>query len=1351
MQSAQAFIRALKNPNQDVNKVDIARAAWDDKSFYAPRKGQAIADWILTRFAKGASVVESLFDCRYWTLLFDVISSSTDSDSWLGPLLNRISIAPIIVTYFKSLPRYDPSQTAPVVSKCIQLLWPLSVQRFTIEHLLECFAVFTAYLTIGDPSKDLAVIGMVVSASFKRALSMSTLRRKIYMSFLDERLVDWLQVITRANNLDLYRTIQATGLECLFNLDVLRDSKSEQLLVDRLKSISPEHTIPALPLLYGTYVQTSRKHRGTLFTGDPAEGFRSAALHLFISFQAILRGIKDREAFWTCNESLLEVVNQENLLGDNRSQIDATFEEMIACALAELHSNLAPPILRCLSVMVRIDYRFIGSHLSDILFQLLLIPAKQVLAIPFLELILDYHVKTRTIHEYVRALLVSTTSRELSSDIHETAMQSIIFHPSHLDLLSKQVRAFLTWTHTLDTARYLTDFISDIWIKYYNSQCSERHEKKRRKLEENDDQALSPEILATHISLSGRITVIVLSSLPIRTIPQQSREELYSLLHKFSSSTLSTALSKTLKSIRKLSSEDNIWCGEIVVVTILQLQYALKLQKGMEPVDNQQPPEKMLELLSTRNDQLLPELRLELLRNLLRQSVTSISFDFDDLLAPVLKFLELGPPGIECVALLHMLTQRWLAVIDARASDVQLEEFVSLLLAQASGISTPEKKAIAIIVSQCFASAEFWELPNIRRVFLASIDKSTSLLTSAQKKDVQDVYVQKRLVSVFEALLIVPVDYFDRNLKAELIGRTSTFDDALASLPSVPEYDKERAFYTVRTLRNRLLIDLGPNEAKGHVEALDHLANVSVSDELMTVTLDLAETGLLKSSRTNRGLEIFIRNYATAFQHAYLHPKAKILNRLVSTLNRDYVAKNIPETVLAEMRRLYMVLRHSLFPILTNASGDLSHDFIVEKRSFLTTWKHVLIFGRWLGMTDSTVPFFGRAMCRVTAVAVHNGILDSPNVLQETSVAVFGVAVEESYWHVGNELVEHTTLLVVTYIIFHRRYRALESAGTIATLKELENGLSSAFKDLDIAAFQHALHLVSTALTEVTLGNLDSMIHLAIVMMRDPPRNTLQLTQDFTTTCINIFNNYEEFSRGSQLVRLDTLRFLAQRCRERPAALRLVDVSGIWLFLTKTLRGCEEHDRETNVELFSNISSIATSLIRLRRDLVLPTLPHMGAVLQLLIMSMRSPRPNLGAKQTGIVSDSLPMWINVRQPLGPEEAKLVARLLESLTTKTVIKVHGYAVENQKAESLAKPFSKHAAYVVKAYIEAVNDSLCVLPLAVKKALQPGLYSLCSMINEYNRDALMVALQDSGDKSVFKDLWKEYEKQKYVGKG
>jgi len=92
-----------------------------------------------------------------------------------------------------------------------------------------------------------------------------------------------------------------------------------------------------------------------------------------------------------------------------------------------------------------------------------------------------------------------------------------------------------------------------------------------------------------------------------------------------------------------------------------------------------------------------------------------------------------------------------------------------------------------------------------------------------------------------------------------------------------------------------------------------------------------------------------------------------------------------------------------------------------------------------------------------------------------------------------------------------------------------------------------------------------------------------------------------------------------------------------------------------------------------------------------------------------------------------------------------------SADSQKAESLAKPFSKHAAFVLKAYMDAMNDPLCVMPLGVRKELYPGLFSLCDMINEYSRDAMMVSALDAGGKATMKALWNEYEKQKYVGKG
>jgi hypothetical protein len=166
------------------------------------------------------------------------------------------------------------------------------------------------------------------------------------------------------------------------------------------------------------------------------------------------------------------------------------------------------------------------------------------------------------------------------------------------------------------------------------------------------------------------------------------------------------------------------------------------------------------------------------------------------------------------------------------------------------------------------------------------------------------------------------------------------------------------------------------------------------------------------------------------------------------------------------------------------------------------------------------------------------------------------------------------------------------------------------------------------------------------------------------------------------------------------------------------------------------------------------TLPHLGILLNQLISSLRNLRPQLGGKQSKIVTDTLPRWVNASSshPLGAEEAKSLARLLSTLTTKTIVRTHyQHTSDTPKAESLAKPFSKHAAYILKAYIEAMNDPLCVLPSEIRKELMPGLFALCDMVSEHARDALMVSGLDGGGKATLKVLWKEYEKQRYVGKG
>lgn len=214
--------------------------------------------------------------------------------------------------------------------------------------------------------------------------------------------------------------------------------------------------------------------------------------------------------------------------------------------------------------------------------------------------------------------------------------------------------------------------------------------------------------------------------------------------------------------------------------------------------------------------------------------------------------------------------------------------------------------------------------------------------------------------------------------------------------------------------------------------------------------------------------------------------------------------------------------------------------------------------------------------------------------------------------------------------------------------------------------------------------------------------------------------------------------------------MRQQDLSSIWSILSTSLEGSANHDISTHRATFNEIISILSALIRLRRDLVTSTLPHLGHVLRRLLQSLRHIRPNLGAKQTKLVTDTLPRWTNTSTPLVAEEAKAVARLLTTMTTKTLVRGQS-AGDSDKAESLARPFSKHAAYVLAAYVEAMNDPLCALPQDTRRELEPGLFALCDMMGEYNRDAMMVASLDAPGKVVMKGIWREYEKQKYVGKG
>ncbi|KZT74834.1 hypothetical protein DAEQUDRAFT_8826 [Daedalea quercina L-15889] len=306
---------------------------------------------------------------------------------------------------------------------------------------------------------------------------------------------------------------------------------------------------------------------------------------------------------------------------------------------------------------------------------------------------------------------------------------------------------------------------------------------------------------------------------------------------------------------------------------------------------------------------------------------------------------------------------------------------------------------------------------------------------------------------------------------------------------------------------------------------------------------------------------------------------------------------------------------------------------------------------------------------------------------------------------------------------------------------------------MPVEDYCHLLHYIVEAAgsrASFDAQGIASFVRLLKVVGLNSPEGTSKLTQQaFSKTLVSCADRPNYVLNSA--TRAEVLALLNGFCSDRPASVRPSDISTIWSIIGQLLSSSLEHDQATDPTVFQEIVSIVSALVRLRRDLVLNTLPHLGMVLRRLINALKEPRPQLGAKQTRLVMNTLPAWISAEKPLSAEEARVLARLMTTLTTKTIVRMHGQNAESQKPESLVRPFSKHAAYVLTAYIDAVNDPLCHVATQIRKELQPGLFALCDMLGDHNRDAMMVSALDASGKVMMKALWKEYEKQRYVGKG
>lgn len=1450
MATIQEFIRALKASSDPPvaggrTKIEIARHAWDDNAFFLPSKAQVIADWLLSTFLKDKSKsasTSSIFDSSHWKLLLDVLTDQglpVPLSTWLPPLLYRISLLPILSAFMAKFGEAgSPMELSTVVCSCANKLWALAEHKMLLEDLTDIFSSVLQRAEQGHLTPGIITIGILVTSSYRTSLGNVTNKKKFYNLFLQSVFPCWLRVLSQSLPLSsnfppeegkvgsLYEDIYNAGRDTLFNLDTLRQlcedrptDQSTALFNCLQKACSSSSEFQAvlsiMPKIFLSFVQAVKRHRGTVFSQTSKaigaglnDEVNTASMRFLVNCEVVIASVGEsgemRTEVWDARLRLLESVFEEKLFNTQQDAFEALGTIVLDIIGVLEHSwkvgygDVVSSAVKCLYKIGQIDCDLLLPSLPRILPLILPISSKDLTTASFLDLILDYHTKTRTLNDHIHNLLASFSSTsfpsEDSADMHEVYVQCFSSHVvsnRSLERLGRAIRTFLTPGQTLRCVEMIFETINDSWKAFSNSLKGIGDLKENAMAVDSgfESQAQDVKALAVSLSLQVYLILFVLTNLPMQHLTEESAMSVRCLVSNFREQTVRKALLKILRVKRLLPGKGKKrresvvardgWETQIVATAMLRVEYVLNVAKITTQDSMMKVIEQAKGVINTTggSGELIAELELEIFRTLLHYlSLNDIqqgppSRDLDIVLSYLNSAFKpsgttwsglpchLKGPESGALAVLHLILERWLSLLDQLATSSQLTNIIQLILgidlesiANAPNIVDPELRP-EYLLFRLLHSAEFWEMQNLRSAMLSYLVEAAST-TTAQ--------IQESELAVYRLLLYVPTEYFTKNARTRLVKRAREVDFQLVKgfvegeKGTEHSLDQQRSalrnLITLRVFLGRVIGLVGFERISDadlggfivHLMTFDCEIEGLEYDAFVQSTLDLTVTcfsEILRNANSYsdslfRVLSSFNQSTILVGRNHGIQPRlqSQTIYSLVTEILKLKDSASLPSECISSLRTFHDRLSATISRYVKHVnSSNLTH--YLES---LTGWCCVLNLRRWLGENhpedDACI---GK---HLISVAIR-----SCQVADDCKISISAILQAEMFLLTEERSRRRQLdLIVAAFVVFH-------GSSSDAARRELSVHISAISKLLGADDYSYTLDLVLESLSPSSLpvDKLAIVVHLANLLLKSNPQYTLGHMQSFSTQCLNTFSDNSTFMCNSAALRLSILEFVAQHCSERPAILRSIDIGSIFIVLFSFLRPSEEHDERTAPEVFHKIIASISALVRLRRDLVVSVLPHLGLALNKLISLIRSCRPQLGSKQTDMVMRNFPRWVAIGQPLGLEEGRMLSRLLETLNVKTVVRSH-VASKAQKAESLAKPFSKHAAYVLAAYIEALNDPLCVIGLEMRREFEPGLFALCEIMGEHARDALYVSL-DNDDKAVLKMIWKEYGKQRYVGRG
>ncbi|KAH9005998.1 Urb2/Npa2 family-domain-containing protein [Lactarius hatsudake] len=1332
--------------------------------------------------------------------------------TWLLPLLNRLPLLPIVLSLLSNsldLSAQKRSELYLQSSKSLAFLWPLAAPKFAHDALLDCFgAVLRVIETASGEVSGLFQICGLVTSSLRTALSNVLNKKKLTQAFITSHMGVWLNLSAKGNSYFvsfMHRDQIADDPRSNPLFDTLRSHISS----------SPSHLLSAIPILVAGFIDAMKKRRSFFSTGGSLTVDARSSITVFLSCCGdILRatGLPQTQV-WRSRLDLLKVVEEKSLFSPGYEKMVVLLKEEVEVSvecLASTDDVNIPSAIQCLCVLSRIDHSFVEASTDRILSRIFTVfqssggksftePAHE-----FLSLTLSYHSKTRTLPVHISRLMDSCTITPphiLSFPVrmsYDELAASAVLTTSHLDKLSKAVRTFITPGQIFDTTTRVLFMLRDVWetvrdVENVTTVGRESHARKKRRTTGRSEKAKEDaDANGVTFALTARIAATVLSSLPLHSATDAVQMEVQATVKESLDGFLREAILMGANAAISGDTGGNIWSAQVVAAAALRLRYLLQLSvHARYTLDYQSYSEGLFaEVLEVENR--LPEYSVEIFRHLFHHGSHQPVEQQQALFEAVLNFLEVHLPvhqsapkmwsgrssqlsygddgsALAAVALLRLVLDRHLDIVNVSASSVQQRRLVNLLhLTHVEPEYESAECGLSLVatVHECLHSANFWELENIRSSFFTVQQERTAFLDTidvakiqgGSKKLANSQHAKDQILEAMKSytfLLYAPSECLPKSLRGNFLRRAVVLDFLLGS---VTTDSTRQALQIVRTFLVRTHNFLGSWEHEANGRYLRHLMTSPVPISVERVSGELVQGYLLASFRatvqgnTDILLDAIQNCREQTLEGWFLSkdieaPLRSSIQQLMDIAMTEFSVSMFPPDVVGRLSSLFEHVLDQLHPILRRlATSDVVEpDEITHYTDVLLLWSCTIAFGKYLHRPNCPSPGLGTQIIRTIGPSFLSRGSEDDRISKVCS-AMHAVLVSELRFYSEekrDDRESHLQRIITTYVAF--KSLSIEQC-------DFDENMARLLRTLSPSDFSSCLQFVFEALSAdgTALEMMPRLIRLTSLALHNAPQNTSKTVQAFDKGCLDVFVSHAKIS-NTPISRPSILIFISDLCSKRPASLRLQNVMSIWVLLSRFLAGSGAHDTVTDTALFHHIVSVLSALIRLRRDLVVTTLPHLGNIMRQLIYALRSPRPMLGAKQCAIVADSLPAWINPSRPLGVEESKELSRLFTSLSAKTLVRVHGPSAEIQKPESLARPLSKHVACVLQAYLDVLNDPLCVLAADIRRELQPGLFVLCDILNDHTRDALMVSALDAGGKAGMKGLWREYEKQRYTGKG